>query len=194
MREGSHSFYKQSKSVDLCWCFNEVLKYTFGTAFPGRTVALPEIELLNEPFLAPLNTIITTIFLGCHLPLRLSALSLGTLAVLYIQHISEHGDRTLGREGTGDTCSCSCTFGASIIRSHLFLVCQKPDVMFHNFLGMGRVGVLSDWVDSGALGSPGRVFGLLAESGTGPHCGAILNLHMSLQRGVLGFTSADGSS
>lgn len=43
-----------------------------GAAFPGRTEALAEIKSLNEPFPPPLDAMITMIFRGCHLPLRVA--------------------------------------------------------------------------------------------------------------------------
>lgn len=75
------------------------------------------------------------------------------------------------------------------MKSHLIPGLPKY-VMLHSFSG-NRQGWSVDWV--GRSQSPGLsvVFGPLAESGMGPRCWATLHFHMSLQRCVLVFTTAE---
>lgn len=126
--------------------------------------------------------------LGCHLPLRISALSLGTWAALqgfvYITCIWTWGWNSGERRDRGQLFILLC-IGVSIIKSHL--VPGLPEICDIAQLLWGWVGV-ECWL-SGEIPTPLGllVFHLLAESGAGPHCRAILNFHMSLQRCVFRF-------
>ena len=160
------------------WCYS-----------PGRTVVLPEIKPLNGPSPPPLNTMITTYQIGCHLPLRARASSLGTwtawqglVSVCKNDIRLNKGAGLWGEQGQGAGLTL-LWIGASNIKRHfvpgLPEICDAAQCPGG---GGGEEDQLSGETPRPPLSQVS--LGPQAEPGTGLPCGAILNLWVALRRCV----------